>query len=80
MKTAARRRAHGLSLIELMISIAIVTVIGGYLAYFLVIGASAWRAGDTEIQANQESRKGMMSMAKELRQAQDGNLRTTAGA
>ncbi|MDD5270154.1 MAG: prepilin-type N-terminal cleavage/methylation domain-containing protein [Candidatus Omnitrophica bacterium] len=80
MKTAARRRAHGLSLIELMISIAIVTVIGGYLAYFLVIGASAWRAGDAEIQANQESRRGMMSMVKELRQAQDGNLRTTAGA
>lgn len=80
MKKAAIRDNRGLSLIELLISIAIVTIIGGYLAYFLVLGSSAWRTGDAEIQANQESRKGMMQMARELRQAQDGNLRTTADA
>ncbi|MFA5164728.1 MAG: prepilin-type N-terminal cleavage/methylation domain-containing protein [Candidatus Omnitrophota bacterium] len=79
MKTGAERNSHGLSLIEVMISIAIVTVIGGYLAYFLVIGAAAWRAGDAEIQANQESRKGMMQMVRELRQAQEGEIKTTAG-
>jgi prepilin-type N-terminal cleavage/methylation domain-containing protein len=80
MRTDAARNSHGLSLIEVMISIAIVTIIGGYLAYFLFIGAATWRSGDAEIQANQESRRGMMSMVKELRQAQDGNLRTTSDA
>lgn len=80
MKTSGSRNTHGLSLVELMITIAIMTVIGGMLAYFLVMGAAAWHTGDAEIQANQESRKGMMSMVRELRQAQEGNIRTTAGA
>ncbi|MFA6356700.1 MAG: prepilin-type N-terminal cleavage/methylation domain-containing protein [Candidatus Omnitrophota bacterium] len=78
MKTSGSRNNHGSSLIELMISIAILAIIGGSLSYFLLIGSAAWHTGDAEIQANQESRKGMMAMVKELRQAQDGNLRTTA--
>jgi hypothetical protein len=80
MKTSGSSNKHGLSLAELMITIAIMTIIGGMLAYSLVIGGASWHTGDAEIQANQESRKGMMSMLRELRQAQEGNIRTMAGA
>lgn len=80
MKNTRERTNSGLSLIEVMISIAIIVIIGGALAHFLVTGGSAWRTGDAEIQANQEARKGMMSMVKELRQAEEGNIRTTNDA
>jgi len=78
MKAASTRR-HGLSLVEVMITVAIISVIGGALAYFLIIGSSSWRSGDAEIQANQEARIGMMTMIKEIRQAKDGNIKTTSG-
>ncbi len=78
MRDARERKNSGLNLIEVMISIAIMVILGGALARFLVIGSAAWRTGDAEIQANQEARKGMMSMLRELRQAQEGNIRTTA--
>lgn len=80
MKTSRPGNDHGLNLIELMITIAIMTVIGGMLAYFLAIGGVSWHTGDAEIQANQEARKGMMSMARELRQAQESTIKTMAGA
>ncbi len=76
MKTVARK---GLSLVELMVTVAIVVVIGGILARFLILGGAAWHSGDAEIQAVQEARKGMTSMTRELRQTSSAGLTTMAG-
>lgn len=79
MRTMRTKNNNGVSLVELMISMAIITIIGGILAYFLLIGGSAWHTGDAEIQANQEARRGMMSMIKELRHVQAITIRNMAG-
>ena len=74
------RSRKGLSLVELMVTVAITVIIGGILARFLIIGGAAWHSGDAEIQATQEARKGMVSMARELRQSTSGTLTDMSGA
>lgn len=70
----------GLSLVELIVVIAVMSVIGAILVRFLILGNAAWHSGDAEIRATQEARKGIMSMVKELRQTNANSLRTIGGA
>ena len=73
------RSRKGLSLVELMVTVAITVIIGGILARFLIIGGAAWHSGDAAIQAAQEARKGMISMARELRQGSSTTLTDMSG-
>ena len=73
------RPRKGLSLVELMVTMGIMVIIGGILARFFVLGGAAWHSGDAEIQADQEARKGIVSMARELRQGSSTSLTNMSG-
>lgn len=75
-----KTRLHkGLSLVELMVTVAITVIVGGMLMRLLVLGGTAWHSGDAEIQAVQEARKGIMSMTRELRQCTSTALANMSG-
>ncbi len=66
MKNVLRSR-KGVTLIEVMIVVAISTVLGAAISYILLIGGSSWHSGDAEVQVDQEARRGMYTMVRELR-------------
>lgn len=69
----------GFGLVELMVTIGIISFIFAALMYFMVIGGTAWRTGDAEAQVTLEARRGMSSMTRELRQTDTVKLFDLAG-
>lgn len=76
----------GFTLIELMIVMLIFSIILGAMFAVMNMGKASWHSGDTQIQVQQEARKGMDRIVKELRQTgtstiigvpADGNLYNT---
>lgn len=69
-----RKKRHGFSLVEVMVVIAIFSVIGGAIMSFLLIGGASWHSGDAQVQASEEVRKGMSAMVRELRQTRTSTI------
>ena len=76
----------GFTLVELMIVMLIFSIILGAMFAVMNMGKASWHSGDTQIQVQQEARKGMDRIVKELRQTgtstiigvpPDGNLYNT---
>lgn len=68
----------GFTLIELMIVILIFSIILGAIFAVMTMGNKAWQSGNVQIEIQQETRKGMDSMLKELRQSNLGRITVTA--
>lgn len=62
-------RPQGFSLIELLIVVAILGAVTGALALMFTTGRSAFLSTDASIQVQQEARRALDVMGKELRQA-----------
>lgn len=61
------RREKGVTLIEVMIVISISIMLGAAISYILLVGGASWHSGDASVQVNQEARRGMYTMVRELR-------------
>jgi len=60
-------KTRGFTLIEVMISMAVVLILAAAITRVLLVGNSSWHIGDAEVQVNQEARRGMSNMVRELR-------------
>ena len=65
-----RPRLHGFTFIELMIVMAVLTIITGVLFTSLLIGRSSYVTSDAYVQVQQEARRALDVMGRELRAAQ----------
>lgn len=59
----------GFTLVEIMIVFAIFSIIGAAIFATLTMGRKSWHTGDVQVEMQQEVRKAMNSMVKELRQS-----------
>lgn len=59
----------GFTLVELMIVMLIFSIILGAVFAVMNIGKTSWHLGDAQVEMQQEARKGMDWMTKELRQS-----------
>lgn len=59
----------GFTLVELMVVVAIVTIVMGAVYATLTIGRQSWYTAQAKIEMRQETRKAMDLMVKELRQS-----------
>jgi len=57
----------GVTIIEIMIVVAISTALGAAISYILLVGGASWYSGDAGVQVDQEARRGMYTMLRELR-------------
>lgn len=67
---------RGLSLVEVLITVFIFFLI--FMASFAVLsaGKGSWYTGDVEVEINQEIRKGLLTMSRELRQSRSSVINT----
>lgn len=63
------RKNKGFTLIEMMVVLAIFLIIGTAMFATLHMGRKSWQMGDIQVEIQQEVRRGMSSMVKELRQS-----------
>ena len=68
----------GFTLIELMIVLLIFSIILGSIFAVMTMGNKAWQSGNVQVEIQQETRKGMDSMLKELRQSSLGQITVAA--
>lgn len=59
----------GFTLVEVMIVLAIFSIVGGAIFATLAIGRTSWQSGNVQVEVQQESRRGINRMVKELRQS-----------
>lgn len=59
----------GFTLVELMVVFLIFTIIMGAIFAVLTMGRTSWYSGNTQVEMQQETRRGMDSMVRELRQS-----------
>lgn len=65
----ANPRYKGFTLIETMIVLLIFSIILGAIFSTMTIGKLSWYSGDAQVEVQQETRKGLSRMSKELRQS-----------
>jgi type II secretory pathway pseudopilin PulG len=69
MATPARRpNANGLTLPEFLIVAAIALIIGAVLLTIALTGGKLWRSGEAAVQAQEEARRALTNMSRELRE------------
>lgn len=68
-----------MSFLEMMVSVAIFTVIMASIFTVIYTGRLYWRVGTSQVDVQQEARKAMAFMAKELRQTRAGTGRVAGG-
>ena len=64
----------GLSLVELMVVLLLITVIGAALFTVLSTGRTSWYSADTQISLQQELRKAMRQVTDDLRQSSGSQI------
>lgn len=64
-----KRNSIGMTLIEIIITISIFSVILIAIFSALATARTSWKSGESQISAQQEARKGLNKMIRELRQA-----------
>jgi len=74
------KNSFGMSFLEMMVSIAIFTVIMSSIFTVIYTGRLYWRVGSSQIDAQQQARQAISYMAKELRQTRAGTGRVGGGA
>ncbi|MDP1853590.1 MAG: prepilin-type N-terminal cleavage/methylation domain-containing protein [Candidatus Omnitrophota bacterium] len=65
---------NGFSLLEVLISLAIFLIIASVMFAFLTSGRKTFDMGAAQIDVEQEARRGLDYMSKELRQSSDGKI------
>ncbi len=65
---------NAFTLIEMMVVMAIFTIIAGAMVRILLAGGASWRVGEAQIQVVQEARKGMSGMLRELSQTRPSQI------
>ncbi|KPK38867.1 MAG: hypothetical protein AMJ78_09360 [Omnitrophica WOR_2 bacterium SM23_29] len=68
------KKGHGVTLVEVMVVIAIFTIIGGVLMRILLVGGTSWRVGEAQAEVIKEARKGMSWMARELQHTRSSQI------
>lgn len=74
------KNSLGMSFLEMMVSVAIFTVIMSSIFTVIYTGRLYWRVGSSQIDAQQQARQAVAYMAKELRQARAGTGRVGGGS
>ena len=69
MQGIGQTKRAGLTLIELMVVILIFLIISAAIFGVLSVGRQSWRTGSTQVELQQETRKAMDWMIKEIRQS-----------
>lgn len=70
------KKSKGLTLIEIIIVVFLFTIILAAILTALATARTSWKSGSSQLSVQQEARKGLNAMTKELRQAR---LSTIAG-
>lgn len=70
---------HGLTLPEFLIVAAIALIIGAVLLTIALTGGQLWRSGEAAVQAQEEARRAITNMTRELREAEAGSPAATNG-
>ncbi len=63
------KKSAGLTLIELIVVVFLFSVMIGAIFMLLGTARSCWKSGGSQLSAQQDARRGLNTMAKELRQA-----------
>ncbi|MFC1514761.1 PilW family protein [Candidatus Omnitrophota bacterium] len=63
-----KKLTPGLSLVEVIVSIAILSIIAGFVFSALVIGERSWRSDMGLLDVQEQARQGMHGMVREIRQ------------
>ena len=63
------KKSAGLSLIELIIVVFLFSIMTGAIFMLLGTARSCWKSGGSQLSVQQDARRGLNTMAKELRQA-----------
>ncbi len=79
LETIGRQRKDlmsltGFSLVELMVTVFISALIFAALFVVLSAGRSSWYTGDTQVRLNEEMRKPLLTMNRELRQTRASEI------
>jgi len=83
LKTGHRRRPTaaygslsltGFTLIEVLIATAILSLITGAIMAVLMVGLSSWQIGEAKTQGQQDTRRAMQNMTRELRLSNAGHI------
>ncbi len=72
------KETNGFTLVELMLVVFIFSIILGVVFVVLSMSSRSWQSGNVQVEVQQETRKGMYSMLKELRQSSLARITVTA--
>ena len=72
-------KRYGFTLVELMVVIFIFSIIMAATFGVLSMGRQSWHTGSTQVELQQETRRAMDSMVKELRESSPSKINITGG-